>query len=160
LQEEDTPQVKSVRLKSAAVKGGRPLLGKNGPETVLLVDNDPLILNFIEDEISFYGYKPILVSSGEETLKMADNEKIDLLLIDIMISGTNGIVLAKQFAVLLPGIKILFMSCYDWPSIAHHGIPESEYAFIQKPFATDALVQKMRYVLGVTDGLMPLASQG
>jgi hypothetical protein len=64
LQEEDTPQVKSVRLKSAAVKGGRPLLGKNGPETVLLVDNDPLILNFIEDEISFYGYKPILVSSG------------------------------------------------------------------------------------------------
>ena len=103
-----------------------------------MVDDDPVILNFIEDEISFYGYKPILVSSEEEALKMADNEKIDLLLIDIMMSGTNGIGLVKQFAVLLPGIKILFMSCYDCPSIGHHGIPESEYPFIQKPFATDA----------------------
>jgi DNA-binding NtrC family response regulator len=123
--------------------------GKNGSETVLVVDDDPLILNFIGDEISFYGYKPILVSSGEEALKMADNEKIDLLLIDIMTPGINGIDLAKQFAVLLPGIKILLMSGYDCPSIAHHGIPESEYAFIQKPFATDALVQKMWQVLEV-----------
>ena len=116
---------------------------------MLVVDDDPLILNFIGDEISFYGYKPILVSSGEEALKMADNEKIDLLLIDIMTPGINGIDLAKQFAVLLPGIKILLMSGYDCPSIANHGIPESEYAFIQKPFATDALVQKMWQVLEV-----------
>jgi DNA-binding NtrC family response regulator len=126
---------------------------KKGSETVLVVDDDPLVLNVIEAEISFYGYKPIMASNGEDALKMAENEKIDLLVTDIMMPGMNGIDLAKKFAVIKPEAKILFMSGYVCPSIAHQGIPEGEFSFIQKPFAPDTLVKKVRNVLKGPEGL-------
>ena len=51
---------------------------------------------------------------------------------------------------------ILFMSGYVCPSLAHQGIPESEYAFVQKPFAHNVLVKKIRRVLSGPDGLKEL----
>jgi len=125
-------------------------------ETVLIVDDDPMILDFIEEEIAQYGYKTILAGNAAEALSLAGKEKIDLLLTDIMMPGINGIDLARQFAVLNPETKILFMSGYVCPSLAHQGIPESEYAFVQKPFAPNVLVKKMRKVLGGPNGLKEL----
>jgi DNA-binding NtrC family response regulator len=129
---------------------------KMGSETVLIVDDDPMILGFIEEEIAQYGYKTILAGNAEEALSVAGKEKIDLLLTDIMMPGTNGIDLAKQFVALNPESKILFMSGYVCPSLAHQGIPESEYAFVQKPFAPNVLVKKMRKVLSGPNGLKEL----
>ena len=127
-----------------------------GSETVLIVDDDPIILSFIEEEIAHYGYKPILAGNAEEALALAGKERIDLLLTDIMMPGINGVDLAKKFAVLNPQIKILFMSGFVCPSLAHQGIPESEYAFVQKPFAPNVLVKKMRKVLSGPNGLREL----
>ena len=62
-----------------------------GPETVLIVDDDPMILTFIEEEIGQYGYKPILANNAEEALAFAEKERVDLLLTDIMMPGINGI---------------------------------------------------------------------
>ena len=126
---------------------------KMGSETIMIVDDDPMILGFIEEEIVQYGYKPILANNAEEALSLAQKEKVDLLLTDIMMPGINGIDLAKKFAVLNPEVKILFMSGYVCPSLAHQGIPESEYAFVQKPFAHNVLVKKIRRVLSGPDGL-------
>lgn len=125
-------------------------------ETVLVVDDDPMILSYIEEEIGLYGYKPILASSGEEALQLAENQQVDLLVTDIMMPGMNGIDLAKKFAIINPAAKILFMSGYICPSLAHQGIPESEYAFVQKPFGPKTLVRKMRSVLSGPDGLKEL----
>ena len=122
----------------------------------MVVDDDPMILDYIKEEIGLYGYTPILASSGEEALKLAENEKVDLLMTDIMMPGMNGIELAKQFVVLNPESKILFMSGYICPSLGHQGIPESEYSFIQKPFGSNTLVKKMRNVLSGPNGLKEL----
>jgi DNA-binding NtrC family response regulator len=127
-----------------------------GSATVLVVDDDPMILSYIEEEIGLYGYNPILASSGEKALELAGSEKIDLLMTDIMMPGMNGIELAKQFVVLYPEAKILFMSGYICPSLAHQGIPESEYAFVQKPFVSNTLVKKVRSVLNGPNGLREL----
>ena len=124
-----------------------------GSETVLIVDDDPAILDFIKEEIGQYGYRPILARNADEALILAENEKVDLLLTDIMMPGANGVDLAKQFAAIYPEIKVLFMSGYLCPPLAHQGIPESEYAFVQKPFAPNVLVTKMRKVLSGPDGL-------
>lgn len=122
----------------------------------MVVDDDPMILSYIEEEIGLYGYNPILASSGEKALELAGSEKIDLLMTDIMMPGMNGIELAKQFVVLYPEAKILFMSGYICPSLAHQGIPESEYAFVQKPFVSNTLVKKVRSVLNGPNGLREL----
>ena len=127
-----------------------------GSETILVVDDDPMILSFIEEGIGLYGYKPIVATSGEEALKLAENERVDILVTDIMMPGMNGIDLAKKFAVSNPEVKILFMSGYVCPSLAHQGVPESEYAFVQKPFAPKTLVRKIRNVLSGPNGLKEL----
>jgi YesN/AraC family two-component response regulator len=92
-----------------------------GSATVLVVDDDPMILSYIEEEIGLYGYNPILASSGEKALELAGSEKIDLLMTDIMMPGMNGIELAKQFVVLYPEAKILFMSGYICPLTSPSG---------------------------------------
>jgi len=144
-----------VRAKSKNDEDGLPM-GNAGDETVVVVDDDPVLLDFIEEVISFYGYSTIMASSGNEALKLSENKKIDLLVTDIMMPGMNGIDLAKKFAVSHPETKILFMSGYVCPSLAHQGIPESECAFLQKPFVPKTLVSKMRNVLKGPNGLKEL----
>ena len=129
---------------------------KKNPETILVVDDDPLMLHVIEEEISYHGFKPITASNGEEALKKAENEEVDLLVTDIMMPGMNGVDLAKKLTVMKPNTKVLFMSGYVCPSVAHQGTPGSEFSFIQKPFAPDTLVQKMKSVLSGPEGLQDL----
>lgn len=116
--------------------------------TVLIVDDDPVLLNLVAEQISLFGYQPVLASNGEKALEIAQKQKnIDLLLTDVMMPKMNGVDLAKQLATLYPEIKVLFMSGYICPSIAHYGIQDSEHAYLQKPFTQNTLLTKMRNVL-------------
>ena len=114
---------------------------------VLVVDDDPLILKLVKEQLLTFGYQPILASSGEEALEIAKkNTSIDLLLTDILMPGITGIDLAKQFSTLYPQVKILFMSGFTLPS-SLYSIAGKGVAFLQKPFRTDALIAKMKFVL-------------
>ena len=128
-------------------------MGNKGSETVLVVDDDPMVLGFIEAEISQHGYRAILASSAEEALHKAENQRIDLLLTDVMMPGMNGVELAQELIVTNPETKVLFMSGYVAPTVAPRGIPENGYSYVQKPFAPDSLVDTMRSVLNTPNGL-------
>ena len=121
---------------------------KKESATVLIVDDDPFLLDIVAEQISLFGYQPILASSGKEALQLASKQtQINLLLTDIMMPIMNGVDLAKQFVALYPEAKVLFMSGYICPSMAHYGIPDSEHAFVQKPFTPKTLITKIRNVL-------------
>ena len=121
---------------------------KKESATVLVVDDDPFLLDVVAEQITSFGYEAILASSAEEALEVAPEQtKIDLLLTDIMMPKMNGVDLAKQFIKLYPKTKVLFMSGYMCPSIANYGIQNSEHAFLQKPFTQNNLISKMRNVL-------------
>ena len=115
---------------------------------VLVVDDDPILLEIVGEQISLFGYEPILASSAEKALEVALKQiKIDLLLTDIVMPKMNGVDLAKQFVALYPETKVLFMSGYMCPSMAHYQTPNGEPAFVQKPFLMNTLIAKMRNVL-------------
>jgi len=119
---------------------------KTAPK-VLVVDDDPLILDLVKEQLSSSDYQPILASSGEEALEIAKKEtSIDLLLTDVMMPGITGIDLAKQFSTLYPHVKVLFMSGFTLPS-SLYSIAGKGVAFLQKPFRTDTLIAKMKFVL-------------
>jgi CheY-like chemotaxis protein len=121
---------------------------KKESATILIVDDERIILNIIEEQISFFGYQPIIASSGEEALHAAEKQvRIDLLLTDIMMPGMNGVDLARQFAVLYPETRILFMSGDISPFIDGQEIPDSEHFFVQKPFGVETLISKIRNIL-------------
>ena len=129
-------------------------MNKKESATVLVVDDDPFVLDLVKDHISKYGYQAILASSGEEALQVAKQKnKIDLLLTDIVMPGIDGLDLARQFISLYPGIKVLFMSGFSCPPLANY-ITDAEEAFLEKPFQGNTLIAKIRSALN-RPGLQP-----
>ena len=119
--------------------------GKN-LKTVLVVDDDPSILSLVKEQLSAYEYLPILAASGEEALEITSETQIDLLLTDVKMPGINGIDLVRQFSVLYPETKVLFMSVFTLPS-SLYSISGREMVILQKPFLADTLIKKMETVL-------------
>ena len=120
-----------------------------GSETVLAVDDDPSIRDLLAEVLRPLGYKVLFAANGEEALVLAAShqENIDLLLTDVMLPGIKGQELAKQLLHSCPGVNVLFMSGYLCPSMAHSESDQRFEAFIQKPFAPNALLRKIRNLL-------------
>jgi CheY-like chemotaxis protein len=120
-----------------------------GSETVLAVDDDPSIRDLLAEVLRPLGYKVLFAANGEEALALAasQQENIDLLLTDVMLPGIKGQELAKQLLHSCPGVNVLFMSGYLCPSMAHSESDQRFEAFIQKPFAPNALLRKIRNLL-------------
>lgn len=120
-----------------------------GSETVLAVDDDPTMLDLLEEVLRPLGYNVLSAASGEEALQMAaeHQNEIDLLLTDVVLPGIKGQDLAKQLLHRCPGVNVLFMSGYLCPSMAHTDSEQGFEAFIQKPFSPNALLRKIRKLL-------------
>jgi DNA-binding NtrC family response regulator len=121
----------------------------SGSETVLAVDDDPTMLELVEKVLKTYGYRVFSAASGEEALAIAaaKPEKIDLLLTDVMLPGIKGQDVAKALIANRPDVSVLFMSGYLCPSMAHGDSDKLTDAFIQKPFAPNTLLRKVRRIL-------------
>ena len=84
-----------------------------------------------------------------DAIRMANarSETIDLLLTDVIMPELSGPELAKRLRLLVPELKVLYMSGYPGEFIAQHGISSTEMDYLQKPFSQEALTGKMREVL-------------
>jgi CheY-like chemotaxis protein len=122
-----------------------------GTETVLVVEDEDSVRALARRALQQRGYTVIEAGDGAEALDLCQGhrETIHLLLTDvIMPGGVDGRVLAEQIVCYWPEIKVLYMSGYTDEVIAHHGMLDPGVHFIQKPFGPDALVRKVRDVLG------------
>ncbi|MDX1775164.1 MAG: response regulator [Desulfobulbales bacterium] len=120
-----------------------------GSETILVVDDDPDILDLLEGLLRPLGYKVFTVASGEKALEVTAQhpDEIDLLLTDVVLPGITGHELAKQVLQKFPRVNVLFMSGLLCPSMAQKGAGQAFEAFLRKPFAPKELLQKMRKIL-------------
>ena len=111
----------------------------NNP-TILIVDDETLILDLLGVMLADLGYRTITACSGEEALqKVAEFERIDMLLTDIMMPNMNGIELAKRFNRLIPESKIFFMSGHVFSSLNIPELPEKNHIVFEKPLSIDRL---------------------
>ena len=124
-----------------------PARGKG--ETVLLVEDEEVVLRFGRDGLTKLGYQVLAAHSPEEALAAARQagSRLHILVTDVVLPSMNGHALARQILNLVPGIKCLFMSGYTADIIAHRGVLDAKVNFIQKPFTLDALAAKIRAVL-------------
>jgi CheY-like chemotaxis protein len=74
-------------------------------------------------------------------------EQPDLLLTDVVLKSMNGGELAQLLIARYPDLKVLYMSGYSDDAVEHRGVFAADSAFLQKPFSTRALMQKIREVL-------------
>ncbi len=122
---------------------------QNGQETVLLVEDEPTILEMAATMLAGLGYVVLKAGSPDAAISLARNHsgEIDLLLTDVVMPGMNGRSLAAALLPLYPSMKQLFMSGYTADVIAPRGVLEEGVQYIQKPFAVAALAAKVREVL-------------
>ena len=120
-----------------------------GTETILAVDDDPIMLELLEDVLVPLGYRVISAATGEEAIQLTSesDEMIDLRLVDVFLPGIMGQELAVKLKNARPHMNILFMSGYMCPSMAREEKSEGVEAFIQKPFAPNSLLRKLRQLL-------------
>ncbi|MBI5604423.1 MAG: PocR ligand-binding domain-containing protein [Deltaproteobacteria bacterium] len=120
-----------------------------GHETILLVEDEPAILNMTRQMLERFGYRVLSASTPGEAIRMAREHagEIHLLISDVVMPEMNGRELAKNLISLYPGLKRLFMSGYTANVIAHHGVLDEGIHFIQKPFSIQALAVKVREAL-------------
>jgi signal transduction histidine kinase len=127
-----------------------PLRSTKGTETVLVVEDDEPIRNFICECLERQGYSVVSAGDPVEAVEAAERHKgmIQLMVTDVVMPGVSGRELAEQLAPRRPEMKVLFVSGYTDDAIVHYGVLEAGLAFLQKPFTRMGLAQKVREVLG------------
>ncbi len=120
-----------------------------GHETILLVEDESMILEMTTLMLKQLGYHVLTASTPGEAICLAQGYagKIDLLITDVVMPEMNGRDLAKNILALYPHLNRLYMSGYTADVIAHHGVLDEGVNFIQKPFALNNLAAKIREVL-------------
>lgn len=120
-----------------------------GRETILLAEDDEIVLEMNEIAFSEAGYRVITARDGEDArIKFMENrDAIDLLVFDVVMPKKDGKTAYEEIKRLHPGVKVLFMSGYTRDIIVRKGIPDDEFFFISKPFKPYDLLWKAREIL-------------
>lgn len=128
-----------------------------GRETVLLVEDEPILRQLFTEALQKFGYHVLVAQHGPHALELmkADGPHIQLLLTDVIMPEMTGPELARQAHALQPKLRILFMSGYveDQFATGPHMPPllNEQTAMIQKPFDSASLAAQIRELLGRSD---------
>lgn len=120
-----------------------------GTETVLVVEDEPMVRKLACETLATYGYAVLEALSPQNGLQIAATYegKIHLLLTDVIMPEMNGRELHNKMVEIRPDIKVLFMSGYTDNVIVHHGVLDEGVNFLEKPFTIRHFSQKIRRVL-------------
>ena len=122
---------------------------KGGKETILLVEDEPLLRELARFILQDYKYQVLEAGTGNEALKVweAHEGEIDLLLTDmVMPDGMTGRELAAELRKRKPSLKIIYTSGYS-EEIMGGELTLNETRFLQKPYAPPVLAETVRECL-------------
>jgi PAS domain S-box-containing protein len=122
---------------------------QQGQETILLVEDEPSILQLGKRMLERMGYLVLAAANPGQALQLAEQHPgaIDLLLTDVIMPEMNGRDLANRLLSLYPRMARMFMSGYTANVIADHGVLDEGVQFIEKPFSMVELSTKVREAL-------------
>jgi CheY-like chemotaxis protein len=118
-----------------------------GPETILVVDDEPATLKIARILLQSWGYLVLEARSGPDALRVYEENKtaIRLVLTDVVMPGMSGPELAERLQGENPGLKVLYMSGYP-----NEELVRKRLAFLPKPFNPAGLARKIREELDKT----------
>lgn len=142
-----------ISLVTEASDGARPLVGLPqsilpGRESILLVEDEPMLRTLVRHILEVIGYNVMAAASGSEAMEICKGHDgaVHLLLTDVVMPQMSGPKLGEEVIKLRPDIGILYMSGYPENVIMRHGVSEG-VPFLQKPFSPQALALKVREIL-------------
>jgi PAS domain S-box-containing protein len=124
-------------------------IARGGNETVLLVEDESQVRRLVFEVLQARGYQVLSAKDGLEAVRLEENYtgRIDLLITDVVMPGMSGRELAQRVTAARPDTKVLFVSGYTDDAVLRHGVTTPGMAFLQKPFALEDLLQRVRALL-------------
>jgi PAS domain S-box-containing protein len=117
-------------------------------ETLLVVEDEEIVRDFMKKILERAGYKVIVADNGENAVsRFKQNDDIFLVLSDVVMPGKNGKEMLDEIRKIKPGIKVVFISGYAADVMHDKGILEEGTDLITKPFKRDDLLRKVRKIL-------------
>ena len=133
-------------VENAVSESGEVLMG---PETILLVDDEEMIINVGTEILKALGYNVLSARSGKEAVALFRDkiDEVDLVLLDMIMPGMGGGETYDALKGIRPDVKILLSSGYSIDGEASEILKRGCDGFIQKPFNIKALSQKLRKII-------------
>ena len=113
---------------------------------VLAVDDDPNDLRYVRDTLSRSGYAPILTGDPEEALRLVEQDRPELVLLDLMLPGTDGIELMKDI-LDMADVPVIFLSAYGREELIARAFDMGATDYVVKPFSPTELSARIRAAL-------------
>ena len=132
-------------LKSEAAEQGNP----SGNETILVVEDESDVLNYIVKALNRFGYNMLQAKDGPTALEvMASCDTIDLLLTDVILpQGMNGREIADAFQRQFPTACVLYSSGYTREVLGQRSQIDDHMVLINKPYGRHVLARQVREIL-------------
>ncbi len=126
-----------------------PMTPETGSGTILLVDDEEIILEVAQPMLELLGYDVLIAGNGKEALEIlkAGKMKIDLVILDMIMPGMSGSATFDKIQALNTDIKVLLSSGYSMNGDATDILSRGCAGFIQKPFNINELSEKIQEVL-------------
>jgi FixJ family two-component response regulator len=150
------PSKRNLRPKSDTANGMNPSpctmtepLSNSGLETIVVVDDQAVVLEFCQTTLEMAGYKVFTAANGEQALSLfgPNRSPVDLALIDVVMPGMSGIELAQRLEKLTD-VRIVLMSGYSPQDVKQVvGERARDYRSLWKPFEARTLVQMIKNAL-------------
>ena len=123
---------------------------RGGSESILLVEDEPLLLNLAKVILEDCGYRVFQASSGIEALDLwiQHGDQIDMVVTDVVMpQGVSGLDLARRLVPDRPGLKVVYTSGYGVNAMDTEFIRTSGGSFLQKPYSRFTLAKAVRECL-------------
>lgn len=113
---------------------------------ILIVDDEPTIVDLLEENLNMEGYDTVRAYTGEEAIQVMEKEPPDLVLLDLMLPGMDGYEVCRQMQkdVRLSQIPVIMLTAKSATSDRVAGFEKGADDYIVKPFDIDELLVRVR----------------
>ena len=122
---------------------------------VLAVDDDPQDLRYVRETLDRSGYDPVVTGDPAEALRLMAEERPDLVLLDLMLPGTDGIELMKEI-LDVADVPVIFLSAYGREEVIAKALDTGAADYVVKPFSPTELAARIRAALRRRAALEPM----
>jgi len=130
-------------------------LPDDGAPTVLIVEDNDAVADFLQITFRAYGYHTLLAANREQAVKHCQRgtNTIQALIADVRLGGSSGFETAQMLKKICPEMKVILISGYPYEHLVSVGLLPAELGttrFLQKPFVSSEIIAAVRSLQGVS----------
>jgi DNA-binding response OmpR family regulator len=114
---------------------------------LLVVDDDPAVTSMLRRGLAYEGFLVSVAASGPASLALAREQPPDLVILDIMMPGMDGLEVLRRLRAVDPQLPVILLTARDAPADQVQGLEAGAEDYVVKPFSFDVLLARVRVLL-------------